>query len=135
MLSLNHITKGTAVALALGAIAAPVATAGPNADQLATQVRHVHPVSVSKQVSPAAPLAYARQDKQLAPRNAPSLPSQGPIVPAAPRAATPGSSFDWGDAGIGAAGGVVLSIIGIGGGLALTQRRTRRIGDAAVATG
>ena len=33
--------------------------------------------------------------------------------------------FDWGDAGIGAAGGFALSMIGIGGALVVSQRRTR----------
>ena len=36
------------------------------------------------------------------------------------------SSFDWGDAGIGAAGGVALSMLGIGGALVVSQRRTSR---------
>ncbi len=36
------------------------------------------------------------------------------------------SGFDWGDAGIGVAGGVALSMLGLGGALAASQRRTRR---------
>jgi hypothetical protein len=40
------------------------------------------------------------------------------------QAATSGS-FDWGDAGIGAAGGLVLSVLGVGGALTLSQRRRR----------
>ena len=39
---------------------------------------------------------------------------------------TPSAGFDWGDAGIGAAGGVALSILGIGSALAISGRRTRR---------
>ena len=40
---------------------------------------------------------------------------------------TPGNSgFDWGDAGIGAAGGLALSLVALGGGLALSQRSSRR---------
>jgi hypothetical protein len=36
------------------------------------------------------------------------------------------SGFDWGDAGIGAAGGLALSMVGIGGALVISsQRRTR----------
>jgi hypothetical protein len=34
--------------------------------------------------------------------------------------------FDWGDAGIGAAGGLALSLVGLGGALAMSQHRTRR---------
>jgi hypothetical protein len=33
--------------------------------------------------------------------------------------------FDWGDAGIGAAGGFAISMLGIGGALTLSQRRGR----------
>jgi hypothetical protein len=39
---------------------------------------------------------------------------------------TSSSGFAWGDAGIGAAGGVVLSILGLAGALTLSQRRGRR---------
>jgi hypothetical protein len=44
-----------------------------------------------------------------------------PIV----RVITPNSGFDWGDAGIGAAGGLALAMLGVGGTLALSQRRPR----------
>ncbi len=52
-------------------------------------------------------------------------------VSAAPPVVTvkaPASGFDWGDAGIGAAGGLALSMIGLGGALAVSQRRTRHTG-------
>lgn len=39
---------------------------------------------------------------------------------------SPSQGFRWGDAGIGAAGGLVLSMLGIGGVMAISQRRTRR---------
>jgi hypothetical protein len=35
------------------------------------------------------------------------------------------TGFDWGDAGIGAAGGFALAMVGLGGTLALSQRRAR----------
>jgi hypothetical protein len=41
------------------------------------------------------------------------------------RVTAPNSGFDWGDAGIGAAGGFALSMIGLGGALAVSQHRTR----------
>jgi hypothetical protein len=47
-------------------------------------------------------------------------------TPSAARAGTRGGGFDWGDAGIGAAGGVALSILGLGSALAVSGRRTRR---------
>ena len=43
------------------------------------------------------------------------------------RSHAPQSGFDWGDAGIGAAGGLAISMLGLGGALVITsQRRTRR---------
>jgi hypothetical protein len=47
---------------------------------------------------------------------------QSPVV----RITAPASGFDWGDAGIGAAGGVALAMLGLGGGLVISQRRPRR---------
>jgi hypothetical protein len=47
---------------------------------------------------------------------------QTPIV----RITTPASGFDWGDAGIGAAGGLALAMLGVGGGLLITHQRPRR---------
>jgi len=55
---------------------------------------------------------------------APSL--HASVSPAAVRVQTPQSGFDWGDAGIGAAGGVALTILALGGGLLISQRRPRR---------
>jgi hypothetical protein len=47
---------------------------------------------------------------------------QTPVV----RITTPASGFDWGDAGIGAAGGLALAILGVGGGLLITHQRPGR---------
>lgn len=96
MFSPQSVAKGTAIALTLGAIAAPAASAGPIQDQLVMQLRH----------TPAVQPATSTTD-----------------------------GFDWGDAGIGAAGGVVVSILGVGGASALSQRRTRRTVTSAIATG
>ena len=41
------------------------------------------------------------------------------------RVAAPGG-FDWGDAGIGAAGGLALAMVGVGGAVAVSQSRARR---------
>jgi hypothetical protein len=49
---------------------------------------------------------------------------QTPIV----RVTTPASGFDWGDAGIGAAGGLALALLGLGGGLVISHQRPRRTG-------
>jgi hypothetical protein len=47
---------------------------------------------------------------------------QTPVV----RITTPASGFDWGDAGIGAAGGLALAMLGVGGGLLITHQRPGR---------
>jgi hypothetical protein len=47
--------------------------------------------------------------------------ARGPVV----RITTPASGFDWGDAGIGAAGGLAIAILGVGGGLVITHRPRR----------
>jgi hypothetical protein len=139
MFSPKRITPAATVALALGAIAAPAATAGPIGDNVTVQLRPAPALQRAKpsQPVPANPTAgapaYARQDKQLVP----SSPTQAPFTaaPTVVRASNPNASFDWGDAGIGAAGGLVLSIAALTGGLALSQRRARRTGTSTVATG
>jgi hypothetical protein len=47
---------------------------------------------------------------------------QTPIV----RITTPTGGFDWGDAGIGAAGGLAVAMLGVGGGLVFSHQRPRR---------
>ena len=42
------------------------------------------------------------------------------------RIQTPQSGFDWGDAGIGAVGGLALAMLGVGGGLVISHQRPRR---------
>jgi hypothetical protein len=60
-------------------------------------------------------------------------PKPGPTIV---RVSTPTSrGFDWGDAGIGAAGGLALATLGIGGGLAIAQGRERRSGTSAAVAG
>jgi hypothetical protein len=48
------------------------------------------------------------------------------IRPTVLRVITPKSGFDWGDAGIGAAGGFGLAMLALAGALAISQRRARR---------
>lgn len=47
---------------------------------------------------------------------------QTPVV----RVTTPASGFDWGDAGIGAAGGLALAMLGLGGGLVISNHRPQQ---------
>jgi hypothetical protein len=44
-------------------------------------------------------------------------------VPAVVHVTTNSNQFDWGDAAVGAAGGLVISPLIIGGGVVVTQRR------------
>jgi hypothetical protein len=73
---------------------------------------------------------YSRQDKSVVPSTSPSVTGARIATVSAPppamRLEAPGSGFDWGDAGIGAAGGLALSMVGVGGALAVSQHRTRR---------
>ena len=48
------------------------------------------------------------------------------VPPTVVRIISGDSGFDWGDAGIGAAGGIALSMVGLGAALALSQSRGRR---------
>jgi hypothetical protein len=171
MVSHQHITKGTTVALVVGAIAAPAASAGPIADSTAAQqhqtqvvyprvvgsVTGSHPFGPNRplpaagqyvpraagQPTGAVPIAanppssstHSPQDKQLVPKS----PTPAPVTPGPTivQVSNPSGGFDWADAGIGAAGGLVLSVLGLGGSLALHRRSrkpTLRPGESAVAT-
>ena len=46
----------------------------------------------------------------------------------------PDSGFDWGDAAIGAAAGLALTLLVVGGGIAVSRRRSVHHGGANVAT-
>ena len=90
----------------------------------AASARPVDMVPASHQ-SPAA--VYSRPDRTMIPVTAPydgaAATTTAPRTVA--RAQAPQSGFGWGDAGIGAAG-LALSVIGIGGAFAVSQRRSRR---------
>jgi hypothetical protein len=135
MFSVQHITKGAAVALVAGALAAPVASASSFAGY-SRQNKQVAPSTRSAPVTAVAPSARLLDTPYSnraigSPFNHVSSPGSSAVA----RATGPGDGFDWGDAGIGAAGGLVLSIVAIGGGLVLVYRRPRQTGTTAVATG
>ena len=96
--------------LSLAAAGAPVASAMP--------ARSEGPIAAK----PAPAALYSRQDRSMIPTTAPST-TAAPIVV---RVTSPSTGFDWGDAGIGAAGGIALSMVGLGGALAVSQNRARR---------
>jgi hypothetical protein len=115
MTTTHRITTTAAVLLSLAAASGPTASARP-ADF----------VPAGKQV-PAG--VYGRPDKSMISVSSPS--SHAMVAKASVSQATlgtqmPPSGFDWGDAGIGAAGGLVLAMLGLGGGLVISHRRPRR---------
>lgn len=73
-----------------------------------------------------APTAMARPDFAPAAKVAPPTLSTQSAPPPVVRIETPQSGFDWGDAGIGAAGGLALAMLGVGGGLVISHHRPRR---------
>ncbi|HET7047973.1 MAG TPA: hypothetical protein VFI54_06835 [Solirubrobacteraceae bacterium] len=114
MTSTHRITTTAAIILSLAAAGAPTATARPDF------------VPAAKQ-PPAA--AYSRPDKSLIPLATPygdstSRPASAPQ--AVVQVQTPPSGFDWGDAGIGAAGGIAIAMLGLGGALVVSNHRPRR---------
>ena len=137
MTTTPRITTTAAVILSLAAAGAPTATATAGRTNPATTANqasaavYIRPDKTMIPVPPShrSPAAvYSRPDKSMLPTSAPA----GGVVsaPAAPQAVvriqTPLNGFDWGDAGIGAAGGFALAMIGLGGALVVSQRRPRR---------
>jgi hypothetical protein len=139
MTSTHRTTTTAAVILSLAAAGTPTATAtatasGTNPTTTGNQPpaavysrpdKTMIPVPPSHQ-SPAA--VYSRPDKSMLPTSAPA--GGDALPPAAPQAVvriqTPPNGFDWGDAGIGAAGGLAFAMIGLGGALVISQRGPRR---------
>jgi hypothetical protein len=114
MTTTRRITTTTAAILALAPVTAPIATARPLEDP-----------AIAANQAPTA--VYSRPDKAEIPVTpygvrpaATSSPPQTVV-----RIQTPPGGFDWGDAGIGAAGGLALAMLGVGGGLVVSQRRGR----------
>ena len=148
MFSLQQVSKSTALALALGAMAAPAASAMPiggiparptlstsaNRDPQpvnplaearalkATNPLFYRNVSVRRlETQLAGPPVYSRQDKQVVP----SSPTPVSSPASSPRSATPSGGFEWAYVGVGG-GALAISLFGIGGAFAISQRRTRR---------
>lgn len=115
MTTIHRISTGLALMLALAVIAAP-ASARPfdlNANGSYVPATTTTNSGARSDVSSTNGYDFAR------------VPSS--VV----RIVSGDTGFDWGDAGIGAAGGFALSMIGIGGALVVSQRHTRRSDTAA----
>ena len=108
MTTTHRTTAIAAVILSLAAAGAPTATATVSATNPPTTANRP-PATV-----------YSRPDKSMIRVTPPGSAPQAVV-----RIQTPPSGFDWGDAGIGAAGGLALAMLGVGGGLVVSQRRGR----------
>ena len=112
----THRITTTAAILTLAAASAPGAAA---------------PLDAFAATHPAAATVYSRQDKSLTPVSSPTthagaIATKALAPQAVVRVQVPQGGFDWGDAGIGAAGGVALAMLGLGGALVVSQQRPRR---------
>ena len=134
MIRTHRITTTAAVILSLAAAGAPTATAAVTATNPAATANqppaNVYSRPDKSMVSATTPATtanqppasvYVRPDKSMIP-----LATPGSVPQAVVRIQAPPSGFDWGDAGIGAAGGLALAAIGVGGALVVSQRRGRR---------
>jgi hypothetical protein len=65
-----------------------------------------------------ATVPAAASAKPIGPDSTPFTAPTTPIV----RVTVPASGFDWADAGIGAAGGLAITMLGVGGALVVSQR-------------
>ena len=139
----HHINTAIALTLALAAAAPSGASARPFEPIPAptTTQTHAPPASNPHSRDAANPAVRAiqaqgaRVARELAARDART---GGEIVnPTPPLTVTvfQPNGFDWGDAAIGAAGGLALSLIGIGGAVGVSQYRSRRTRNTAVVSG
>ena len=71
----------------------------------------------------ARPIAFTPEGSQPATRTVAVAPRSHVSEPTIVRVTSGNGGFDWGDAGIGAAGGLALSMLAVGGGLLVTERR------------
>jgi hypothetical protein len=113
MPSTHRLTSTAAVILSLAAVTAPTATARSDCAPADNQ---------------PPPTVYSRPDKSMIPvatPNEPCMTGEASTQQAVVRVRTPPSGFDWGDAGIGAAGGIALAMLGLGGALIISQRPRR----------
>jgi hypothetical protein len=116
MTTTHRITTTAAVILSLAAGGAPIASARPLEDPAIA-------------LNQAPTTAYSRPDKSMIRVTTPyggGVAQTASAPHAVVRIQPPAGGFDWGDAGIGAAGGLGLAMLGLGGALAISQRRPHR---------
>jgi hypothetical protein len=151
MTTTHRTTTAALLILSLAAAGAPAASAMPARAEAAGAAK------------PAPAAVYSRQDKSMIPATAPSTaagtaandgsPStpttsgprsevvsgggygSGTPAPTILRVVDGNGGFDWVDAAIGAAGVIVLSMLGLGGAYGVSQYRTRRTRHTAALSG
>jgi hypothetical protein len=121
MTTTHRITTTAAVILSLAAAGAPPASARP-ADYVpvgkqAPTSLHSRPGKTT--IPTSWPYPYGGNPK-------PATAAPAAVPQAVVRIQTPPSGFDWGDAGIGAAGGLAVAMLGLGAGLVISHQRPRR---------
>ena len=127
----HRTTTAAAIFLSLALAGVPAAIARPT--------DFVAPASEQSSTSQSPTVVFSRPDRQMIPVSSPATygvtaathgvaPAAGhqPSASAVVRVQTPQNGFHWGDAGIGAAGGIALLTLGLGGALMIFHRRPRR---------
>jgi hypothetical protein len=134
-LALGAVSAGPASAMPAQQTSAPQATSAPQVTVVPDAVARLTPRLAHGYGESAPQAVVPRSNDQLTPRFAhgygehlsrvTSTASYGftshPRI--VPSGASSNSGFHWGDAGIGAAGGLALTLLGFGGAVALTRRR------------
>ena len=134
----HRITLTIGLALALAAAIAPVASADPPplaqaAAAIANHSTHIPAGSTlcsevcsggaynTVKASAATPVSTGLRSEVVSGGGYGPVSTPATIV----RVVAPSGGFDWGDAGIGAGGAIALTMIGLGGVIAATNRRGR----------
>jgi hypothetical protein len=105
--------------------------------RIATSVLVAIGLAASSSPALAGPIDLNGNGSEV-PAGSPSMQTQAtaPVSqPTVVRVSAPANGFDWADAGIGAAGGVALTMVGVGGALVASGRRSRRTQRTPAATG
>jgi hypothetical protein len=111
-----------ALALAFGAAAPASAGLIPSEPSMVVRPNPDQQVTTATTAPSASPAVLPNPDHQVSIGD--STVSH-PTAPTVVRVAGPGGGFDWGDAGIGAAGALGLVIIAFGGGLIISHEGGR----------
>src|SRR6185437_13634296 len=118
MTTTHRISTTAAIILSVATLGAPAASARPVGLDAASAANGQSSTAVrpnpDQQTATGAtanriPAGYSRQDKSIVASASPSATSRiahATALPAVVRLQAPASGFDWGDAGIGAAGGI-----------------------------